>query len=107
MHCWAQTRLEASRAFHPARRPHLMQPSPNEIIRCLKHDLGGGLAAGADYADRIVAGARRNPSAEPGMAENHAEAARRLRAEIEINAALDPPVTHVPRFPISHYNAPR
>ena len=80
-----------------------MLTTPAEIVRCLKHDLGGDLAAGAAYAERIAAGARLNPFAEPGMAENCAEAGRRLRAEIEINTVVEQPTQHVPRFPTSPY----
>lgn len=55
--------------------------TPEQIVRCLKSDIGN-LPAAIDYAEKISAGFRLNPWAEPGDAENYAEAARRLRAEL-------------------------
>lgn len=57
--------------------------SPEQIIRCLKSDIGD-LRVAANYAQQISQGAARNPWADPAMAPNYAEAARRLRMELDM-----------------------
>lgn len=50
-----------------------------EMIRILIQDFGGDLQAAAAYAERIATGAAFNPWADPAMAYNYTEAARKIR----------------------------
>ena len=59
-----------------------MNATALQIVRCLKSDMDGDLAAGADYAERIAAGTSINPWADPSMADAYREAARVLRTEL-------------------------
>lgn len=63
--------------------------TPNQIVRCIKRDMSGDLAAGARYCEEIAANARMNPWASPEDASNYTEAAKLLRREIELQAHIE------------------
>lgn len=54
-----------------------------QIVRCLKRDMGGDLLAGASYAERVARNAACNPWSPAEDAGNYAEAAMILRQEHE------------------------